>query len=82
MPTEVLTKEQIFAELKEYIENDLDFKGVTEEITFEDLGMDSLDVVELVMECEKKYSVSIGDEQIEATCTVSQLANLIYNDKN
>ena len=38
MQTEVLTKEQIFAELKEFIENDLDFKGVTEEITFEGLS--------------------------------------------
>ena len=75
------TKEQIFAELKEFIENELDYTGVTEESTFEDLGMDSLDVVDLVMECEKKYDITINDDEIEAASSVTKLADVIYDKK-
>lgn len=38
---------------------------VTEEMTFEDLGADSLDVVELVMELEDHFNIQFDDEKIE-----------------
>ena len=37
-----------------------------------DLGADSLDTVELVMEFEKEFSVSIPDEQAEKIQTVGE----------
>lgn len=37
----------------------------------EDLGADSLDTVELVMELEKEFDVSIPDEDAEKIVTVS-----------
>ena len=46
---------------------------VTEEASFtNDLGADSLDTVELIMEFEKEFSVSIPDDQAENIQTVGQ----------
>ena len=38
----------------------------------EDLGADSLDLVELIMEFEKEFNISIPDEQAETITTVGQ----------
>ena len=37
-----------------------------------DLGADSLDTVELIMEFEKEFNISIPDEQAETITTVGQ----------
>jgi acyl carrier protein len=44
---------------------------VTHEASFtNDLGADSLDTVELIMEFEKEFNISIPDEQAENIATV------------
>ncbi|MCU0415911.1 MAG: acyl carrier protein [Cytophagaceae bacterium] len=46
---------------------------VTAEASFtNDLGADSLDTVELIMEFEKEFNISIPDEQAENITTVGQ----------
>ncbi|TAK47384.1 MAG: acyl carrier protein [Saprospiraceae bacterium] len=46
---------------------------VTPEASFtNDLGADSLDTVELIMELEKEFDISIPDEQAEKIQTVGQ----------
>ena len=46
---------------------------VTPEATFTgDLGADSLDTVELIMEFEKEFSVTIPDEDAEKITTVGE----------
>lgn len=46
---------------------------VTNEASFtNDLGADSLDTVELIMEFEKEFNISIPDEQAETIATVGQ----------
>jgi acyl carrier protein len=46
---------------------------VTPEASFtNDLGADSLDTVELIMEFEKEFNVSIPDDQAENIQTVGQ----------
>jgi acyl carrier protein len=46
---------------------------VTKEASFQnDLGADSLDQVELIMEFEKEFNVSIPDDQAENIQTVGQ----------
>ena len=46
---------------------------VTPEASFtNDLGADSLDTVELIMEFEKEFNVSIPDDQAENIGTVGQ----------
>ena len=39
--------------------------------------MDSLDVTELVMNCEREFKVTINDEEYANFTTVGELANLI-----
>lgn len=51
----------------------VDESEVTEEASFtNDLGADSLDTVELIMEFEKEFNVSIPDDQAENIATVGQ----------
>ncbi len=46
---------------------------VTPEASFtNDLGADSLDTVELIMEFEKEFNISIPDDEAESIATVGQ----------
>ena len=42
-----------------------------------DLGADSLDTVELIMEFEKEFSISIPDEEAEKIQTVEQAISYV-----
>lgn len=51
---------------------------VTIEANFtNDLGADSLDTVELIMEFEKEFDISIPDEDAEKIATVGDAVNFI-----
>ncbi|GIV38673.1 MAG: acyl carrier protein [Thermonema sp.] len=51
----------------------VDASEVTPEASFtNDLGADSLDTVELIMEFEKEFNVSIPDEDAEKISTVGE----------
>lgn len=51
---------------------------VTPEATFaQDLGADSLDTVELIMEFEKEFGISIPDDQAEKITTVGDAVSYI-----
>ena len=55
---------------------------VTPEATFTgDLGADSLDTVELVMEFEKAFDVQVADEEAEKFQTVGDVINYIESHK-
>ncbi|MGB1050457.1 MAG: acyl carrier protein [Bacteroidetes bacterium] len=50
----------------------VDVSEVTEQASFtKDLNADSLDTVELIMEFEKEFNISIPDEQAESIATVN-----------
>ena len=46
-----------------------------------DLGADSLDTVELIMEFEKEFGISIPDEEAEKIATVGDAIAYIENNK-
>lgn len=53
-------------------------EDVTESASFiEDLGADSLDIVELVMALEEEYDIEISDEDAEKIQTVGDAINYI-----
>lgn len=55
---------------------------VTPEASFtNDLGADSLDTVELIMELEKEFDLSIPDEEAEKIVTVGDAIAFIENNK-
>ena len=64
----------------------VDKLGVDEsEVTLEarftnDLGADSLDTVELIMEFEKEFNIAIPDDQAEKIQTVGQAVEYIENN--
>lgn len=57
---------------------DVEENKVTAEASFrEDLGADSLDVVELVMELEDEFEMEISDEDAEKITTVGSAVTYI-----
>lgn len=67
-----MNKEEIKNKVKDIIvdKNGVDASEVTDTTNFETgLGMDSLDRVELIMEIEKEFSISISnDEAVKVSC--------------
>ncbi|PTQ80802.1 MULTISPECIES: acyl carrier protein [Trichococcus] len=60
----------------------VDEAKVTRELTFQnDLGADSLDIVELVMELEDVFAVQISDEDAERIITVGDAVDYIDSQK-
>jgi acyl carrier protein len=43
----------------------------------EDLGADSIDMVEIIMDCEKKFNISISEEEGSDVKRVEDVINLI-----
>ena len=59
----------------------VDEKEVTPEASFtNDLGADSLDTVELIMEFEKEFNIAIPDDQAEKIGTVGEAIAYIENN--
>ena len=54
---------------------------VTNEASFtNDLGADSLDTVELIMEFEKEFNISIPDDQAETITTVGDAIKYVEDN--
>lgn len=59
----------------------VDESEVNNEASFtNDLGADSLDTVELIMEFEKEFNIAIPDDQAEKIQTVGQAIEYIENN--
>ena len=71
--------------VKEIIAKELEVevKQLTPEAKFiEDLGADSLDIVELVMALEEEFEIEIPDEDAEKITTVNQAIDYINERRN
>ncbi|MEN3045956.1 MAG: acyl carrier protein [Candidatus Hydrothermales bacterium] len=72
----------VFATLRDIIVEELNVtpEQVTMEARFqEDLGADSLDVVELVMKIEEKFGIEVPDEDAEKIRTVKDAVEYIQS---
>ena len=54
-----------------------DEEMITESTSFEDLGADSLDLVELMMSLEEEFSISADEEELTDVKTVGDVVKLI-----
>ena len=73
-----MTKEEVVAKLKTIVSDRLDVEAdqVTPEKSFvEDLGADSLDIVELIMGIEEEFDIEIPDEDAEKLTSVGEAMN-------
>ena len=60
----------------------VDVLKIIKDTTFqEDLGADSLDVVELVMELEDAFGIQISDEDAEQIVTIGDAVNYIVSQQ-
>lgn len=77
-----MTREDVFTAIAEVVSDRTDTAGedVKEESTFRDLGVDSLDTVEILMELEDKLGTEIElDRKIS---TVGDLVSFIVDKEN
>ena len=71
-------KEKVIAIIVDKLESPAD--EVTSEASFtNDLGADSLDTVELIMEFEKEFGIEIPDEHAEKIQTVGDAVSYVEN---
>lgn len=76
----VANKEQVFDKVKGIIVDQLgvDEEEVTAEASFiDDLGADSLDIVELIMALEEEFGLEIPDDEAEKIATVNDAVEYI-----
>ena len=79
------TMSDIASKIKAIIVDKLgvDDSEVTDEASFtNDLGADSLDTVELIMEFEKEFNISIPDEQAESIATVGDAVKYLEEQQS
>jgi acyl carrier protein len=80
-----LTRDEIFNDIKAIIVDKLAVSeaSVTSDATFQDaLGADSLDIVELVMALEEKFSLEISDEDAQKIASVEDAVTYIEQHLN
>ena len=76
----IKSKEEVFEKVKQIFSDKSGTEWTEikpESDLYDDLGLDSLDKIEIVMECEKEFHISIYDEETEKISTVGQLSDLI-----
>jgi acyl carrier protein len=77
-----MANEELFAKLKDIIVEQLgvDAEEISPKTSFvEDLGADSLDIVELVMAMEEEFDIEIPDEDAEGIATVEDAIDYVEN---
>ena len=75
----------VFEKVKEIVVEQLgvDEEEVSPQASFvDDLGADSLDIVELVMALEEEFDMEIPDEDAEKIVTVGDAVNYIKTKEN
>ena len=75
-----MTQEEIFEEVKKIIVEQLGVSetAVTMDASFiDDLGADSLDIVELIMALEEEFDTAIPDADAEKVVTVGDVVDYI-----
>ncbi|HEY5468268.1 MAG TPA: acyl carrier protein [Coriobacteriia bacterium] len=78
-----MDRDELFEKIKGVIVEQLgvDEDDVAEDASFvDDLGADSLDIVELVMALEEEFGVSIPDEQAEKIKIVGDAVDFIVEN--
>ena len=78
-----MTKKEIHQEIKLLlIQMGIAPKSITKQASYyKDLGLDSLDFAELIMECESRLDLSINCDMMEQLHTVKDTIDYVYQLK-
>lgn len=79
-----MNSDEVFDRVKEIIVEQLGVaeNTVTQEASFiDDLGADSLDIVELIMSLEEEFDMEIPDADAEKIVTVNDVVEYIKNNQ-
>jgi acyl carrier protein len=71
-----------FSKIKKIVADKLEVKEADIQLNsklVDDLGADSLDVIELVMQLEDEFGITISDDDAEKIATVQDIVNFIEN---
>ena len=79
-----MSREEIFEKVKQIV---FEAMGEEKEINMgtsivEDLGLDSLDIIEMIMTVEEEFEISIEDSAAETFVKVSDVIDYIEKAKN
>ena len=78
-----MSEEEIFEKVTTILKDQLsiDNKEVKlESQLIDDLGADSLDLVEISMALEEEFSIEVPDDQVESIHTVEEVVKFIHNN--
>ncbi|WP_350342876.1 acyl carrier protein [Proteinivorax tanatarense] len=68
----------VFEKIKGIIEEQLDIdEEITKETSFEDMGVDSLDIFQLVVELEEAFEIEIDDSEAASMKTVGDAVDFV-----
>ena len=72
----------VFEKIRSLLAEQLGFDEelIPEATSFEDLGADSLDLVELMMSLEEEFSISADEEELTGIKTVGDVVRLIEDN--
>lgn len=60
----------------------IESEKITSADTFDDLYIDSLDLIEIIIECEQEFGYPIKEDKVQNLKTVEDLVNLIKDLDN
>ena len=66
-----------FDEFKEILETKVHGKEITMETELKGLGIDSLDLVEIIMDAEEKYGIEFDNDELSGFTTVGDVVETI-----
>ena len=73
------TQEKIVAIVAEKLR--IPKENIKPEVTFKDLGADSLDTVDIIMAFEETFGLEIADDDAEKIATIGQAIELLHDNR-
>lgn len=68
---------EYFNKIKDALEEKFEISGITVDSSFKDLEIDSLDLVDLIMDLEEELDIEFEDSELLKINTVKDLLDLI-----
>lgn len=78
MATETVSREEVLATFAKELEGfEVKADDVSEDVSFDSLGLDSLDLVELSVRVEDVYGIDIEEDDLEDVWTVGNAVDVV-----